>query len=309
MAFRSVRISRPADLSIKHHQLRIVQEEQVVTIPLEDIATITLEDPAIRLSVHVLREAAEQGIVILSCNQKHTPSGIFQSFYSHSRQLTVLHRQLEMSKPYQKRCWQAIVRSKIMNQVICCELIGETAVADQLRSICSSVGSGDPTNREAYAARLYFAGIFDKTFKRRQANDWRNAALNYGYAIIRAGVARAISEYGFIPALGIHHKSELNTFNLADDFFEPFRPLVDLFIMERIQQAEFNNELLEELTPLLKKELTELLHYSIKINQEECSVLHAIDLMVKSFVTASEAADSERLLLPELIPLRRHTYE
>lgn len=307
MAFRSVRFSKPTDLSVRYDQLHIKQGEKELSVPLEDIATITLEDPAIRLSSHVLQKAAEHGIVIIGCDQTRMPSGIYQSYYTHSRQLSVLQMQLQMSKPFRKRCWQSVVQNKIMNQAKCCDLAGLDSTASELRQIADSVGSGNPTNREAYAARIYFMALFSKTFRRRTSSDWRNAALNYGYAILRSGVARSISQYGFIPALGIHHCNELNAFNLVDDLFEPFRPIADYQVYLISEQSDFQFD--HGLTSEMKNTLTRLLHVSIRLNGEECSVLHAIDLMVKSFVTAGRANQTELLRLPELLDLKPHSYE
>ncbi len=305
MAFRSVRISNPTDLSVQNQQLMIKQNGEIIKVPLEDIATITLEDPAIRLSVHVLREASIRGIMVIVCDEQHMPSGILTPFMNHSRQLQVMQLQLGLSKPFLKRIWQKIIRRKIENQARCCELLGETDAATELRTIMDAVGSGDPTNREAVAARIHFIAVFDSKFRRRNPTDWRNAALNYGYAILRAGIARVVTEYGFLPAWGIEHESELNPFNLVDDFLEPYRPIVDLFVVKWEEQDESGHHL----TPPLKSGLTGLLHSSIRMNGEECSVLHSMDLMLKSYVGACRAEDVRQLVLPELIPIKRHSYE
>ncbi len=305
MAFRSVRISNPSALSVKNRQLVVEQAGEKITIPLEDIATITLEDPSIRLSVHVLREASVRNIVVIVCDEKHMPSGLLTPYANHSRQLQVIRMQWEMPRPFQKRIWQRIIRQKIENQARCCALSGDMQTADELREIIGSVGSGDPTNREAVAARIHFRAVFDFTLRRRDPIDKRNGVLNYGYAVLRAALARAVAEYGFIPAIGINHESELNSFNLIDDFLEPYRPLVDLFLAQWL----LHHDISDGLTPSLKSELTGLLHSTILIQKEECSVMHAMDVMLKSFVTACRALDPALLVLPQLIPIQRHRYE
>lgn len=305
MAFRSVRISKPTQLSVRKERL-IINQESRIEVPLEDITTITLEDNNLQLSGNVLRSAAKEGIAVIVCDEKHMPSGVLLPLNRHSRQLSVLKMQMSLSKPFTKRCWQKIVQCKINNQSLCCECIGLADQSSKLREMLTEVFSGDSTNREAVAAQSYFLALFDDAFRRRNDSDWRNSALDYGYAILRAAIARTLVEYGFICALGIHHHSELNPFNLADDFIEPFRPLVDLYVSQLLQRFAPESP---DLLPIHKSELTGLLHCSIQFQGEECSVMHAIDLCIKSFVTACRVEKSELLHLPTLIPLRRHTYE
>lgn len=305
MAFRSVRISQPSILSVKNAQLVVEQSGTIVTIPFEDIATITLEESAVQLSVHVLRTAAAYNVVILVCDEKHLPSGILQSYPRHSRQLQVIRLQLNLSRPFQKRAWQRIVRQKIENQARCCALYGDEQTAKELRDMIPEVGSGDTTHREAVAARIHFHAVFHATLKRRDEHDVRNALLNYGYAVLRAGIARVVAEYGFIPAIGINHENELNSFNLIDDFLEPFRPICDLYVAQKC----LHEGMPASLTPTIKSELTALLHHTMIIQKEECSVLYAMDVMLKSYVSACRAEDAKLLMLPELIALRMHRYE
>ena len=122
--------------------------------------------------------------------------------------------------------WQSIVCAKVVNQASVLRWSGKTVQAATIFKMAERVRSGDPDNVEATAAQRYFPALFGETFVRRN-EDGRNAALNYGYAILRGAVARTLAVYGFLPAFGIHHRSALNAFNLADDLMEPFRPLVD----------------------------------------------------------------------------------
>jgi CRISPR-associated protein Cas1 len=305
MAFRSVRISKPTHLAIRQKRLVIRQQEEF-EVPLEDITTITLEGHELSLTATVLQRAAEEGIVVIVCDDKHLPSGVFLPLNRHSRQLSVINMQLSLSKPFMKRCWQKIIQSKIMNQALCCEYMGLYNEAKMLEELMKEVFSGDATNRESVAAQSYFLAVFDVAFRRRNERDWRNSALNYGYAVLRAAIARTLVEYGFIVSMGIHHHSELNAFNLADDFIEPFRPVVDLYVSKLSRQFSPEDS---DLLPAHKSELTGLLHCTIEFQGEECSVMHAIDLCVKSYVTACRVEKYELLQLPVLIPLRRHTYE
>ncbi|MDZ4212584.1 MAG: type II CRISPR-associated endonuclease Cas1, partial [Methylotenera sp.] len=231
MAWQNLLISRPARLSLKNRQLRCEQDTGEVNLALEDIASIVLESPQITLTSALISACADENIAIITCDETHTPNGLFTSFLPHSRQAGMLRAQVAWSKPFTKRLWQLVIKQKINNQAATLKLCGKEHA--RLTKLATEVDSGDSQNCEAQAARLYFNVLFDgvnhDAFK-RHGEDLPNAALNYGYAIIRAAIARELVQFGFIPALGIHHCSELNAFNLADDLIEPFRPFVDAYV-------------------------------------------------------------------------------
>lgn len=142
--------------------------------------------------------------------------------------------------------------------------------------------------------------MFDKSFNRNYDNIF-NACLDYGYTILRGAIARSIVKYGYIPCLGVHHKSELNNYNLADDFIEPFRPIVDLWIAQNI-------EVDMEFTSAIRTFLVDLLNYDVIIDEKRQSVLNAINVMISSFTTSIQLKDYQKLLVPIIVPLERHTY-
>ena len=162
----------------------------------------------------------------------------------------------------------------------------------ELRAFASAVKSGDPDNRESAAARIYFDSYMPDTT--RQEDNAVNAALNYGYAIMRGAVARSLTSYGFLCAVGIHHRNELNAFNLADDFMEVLRPVVDLWTARNVTNGS-------AFTIKERAELAALLGAPVVINFERQKILRAIDIMCASFSTASAAGDASALKLPELI--------
>jgi len=163
------------------------------------------------------------------------------------------------------------------------------------------VKSGDSENIESQAAAKYFLSIFGDRVVRKDDSDSRNSWLNYGYAILRGCIARTLAVYGFLPLIGIQHHSQLNQFNLADDFIEPFRPIVDLFTAENALHST-------ELTPETKRKIVNLVNYNIKIDGKKYTVSYAIELMVKSF-SSLLMGNRKDLLLPELVPLELHKYE
>lgn len=302
MAFRNIYIANPVALSIHHEQLE-VRTNAIYTIPLEDIATIILENLKSTLTAYTLSKLAQYNIVVYICDEKHLPCGIQQSFNQHSRQLSVIKYQIQASLPFKKRIWQQIVKQKIINQGKCLEYMGKYGQADYLYAIADSVVSGDKDNKEAIAAKYYFKKLYGNTFTREE-DIAINSALNYGYAIIRGAVARGVATYGLQPSLGIWHHSELNAFNLVDDFIEPLRPVVDLWV------ANYYEEIEEELSPSNKESLISLLGHDMQIDNARHTLHNIIDKMVKSYVTAlRQNQPTAKLLLPELIQLQEHQYE
>ena len=154
---------------------------------------------------------------------------------------------------------------------------------------------------EAIAAKGYFSTLYGKGFNRNYDNIY-NAALNYGYSIIRGAIARTIVSYGYMPSIGIHHKSELNNYNLADDFIEPFRPIVDLWV-----KLNINEEI--EFDKYVRANLVNLLNVNVRIQGKLQSVNNAINIMIASYTTAINQKDYKKLELPEVLPLEIHCYE
>ena len=309
MAWQNLLISRPARLSLKNRQLRCEQESGELNLALEDITSIVLESPQITLTSALMAACAYENIAIITCDETHTPNGLLTSFLPHSRQAGMLRTQMAWSKPFTKRLWQLVVKQKITNQAAALKHCGREHA--RLTKLATEVDSGDTKNCEAQAARLYFNVLFEgvshDTF-RRHGDDLPNAALNYGYAILRAAIARELVQFGFIPALGIHHCSELNAFNLADDLIEPFRPFVDAHIC--INGIGLNGDLNDVaqhkehaeggLTLQERASLVQSLQLACVLAGERHTLLHAIHLTVKSLSTASESAKPDKLRLPSM---------
>lgn len=310
MGWRSIIISQPAHLTIHNKQLVIKQEEEH-TVPLEDISAIVLESDQTTLTSYLLREISKEGIVLFTCDEKHIPCGALYSFHQHSRQNKITRSQIDMKQPFAKRCWQKIIQRKILNQSHCLQYLVDTVESSrrddlikhskELLAISKQVDSGDTSNRESWASRVYFSKLLDG--KTRNTEFALNGALNYGYAIFRGALARTLAVYGFIPSLGIHHDNELNSFNLADDFLELYRPLVDLWAMSHIP---FDKTELEKEHRIA---LVSLLHYDLELDGEKHTALRTMESVIGSFSTALLENNYNKLLLPELIPLQQHDYE
>ena len=205
MSWRTVVVSNPARLRIENDQLVIMQEDSV-SLPVEDISTLMIESPQVTLTSALLDRLAQHDTLLLVCDKHHLPSMACLPFAGHSRLLGVQRLQLGMSEPFHKRCWQRIARRKIENQARCLELLGRPQAA-KVRALVDEVKSGDPGNIESVAAREHFQAAFGPEFERGHDNP-TNSALNYGYAVLRASVARALTLHGFLPAHGLHHHSE-----------------------------------------------------------------------------------------------------
>jgi len=262
------------------------------TIPLEDIGVLILESHAISLTTALLDACIGNKIAVIVCDAAHIPSSVLLGYQQHSRQLQVVEAQLAWTEPFKKRLWQRIIKQKIDNQKTVFEKITNTE-SDKLSQYKNSVNSGDTLGREASAARLYFGELLPNQVSRSH-DHLINSRLNYGYAILRAALARSIVAYGFISSLGINHKSELNNFNLADDLIEPYRPFVDKFVFENSDATN------TELTKENRIELVNILTSPVILEGCEYTLLHALELTAKSLVTASKANDSELLIIPNL---------
>jgi CRISPR-associated protein Cas1 len=292
-------ISRPARLRREHFSLAIDQE-QTAFVPFEDIAVIVLDHREITLTHPVLSACAEYGIGLYATGSNHQPSGVFLPFLAHSRTTRMMRRQLDIARPLAKQVWASIVRRKIENQAACLRHCGRDGT-DRLHSYARRVRSGDPDNLEAQAAAFYFAQLYGRDFHRDEAR-WTNAALDYGYAVLRGAIARGLVAHGLHPTIGLFHDSEQNAFNLADDLIEPFRPLVDLHVTMHPAATE------GDLIPEEKSALVALLNADVAMPQGRMAALSAIEYTVESLVRVFEEADNT-LQLPVIIGLQAHRLE
>ena len=303
MTWRSLLISRPAKLSLQQQHL-LIQQEESIPVPLEDIAVIVVESREVVITTPLLSACAQNGITLLTCDEQFLPCGQWLPFAQYHRSLKILRQQMNMTQPQKKQLWQQIVKQKIRNQAWMLDYSGHDIASGRLNALADEVKSGDKGYAEGQAAALYFPLLFGDAFT-RSSESGINACLNYGYSIIRSAVARALVQYGFLPALGLHHRSELNPFNLADDFIEPYRPIVDLLAYEHLSSGSLK----DTLTPEFKRKLIELLCHQILLDKQKYSVLSAIDRTIQSFQTALSENNPKLLKLPQMLPLKVHTYE
>ena len=303
MVWRSVVISQPAKLKREHFSL-VIEQAQSARVPFEDIAVIVLNNREITITHPVLSACAEYGVALYSTGDNHQPNGVFLPFLSHSRVTRMMRLQLDIDKPQTKRAWAIVVKVKISNQAICLRL-AQKGDFERLESYASRVRSGDTENKEAQASSYYFPQLFGKGFNRAQ-DCWVNAMLDYGYAIIRGAITRALVAHGFQPNIGLFHRSEQNAFNLADDVIEPYRALVDLHVFSAINP---HADAKAELSPRDKTSLVALLNADMQMPRGNMSVLASIEQATESLLRLYEGGNESVLELPTLIGLQQHEFE
>lgn len=294
MPKRTICIQSSARISVEKGSLIVKLDRSTARIPLEDIWVLIVESHNVQITSHALAEITDAGIGTMICGRNHMPNGLLLPLGAHSRHAAIVEDQLLMSKPLKKRLWQRIVQTKISNQAAALDLLGLEG-ADRLYEIARHVLSGDTDNREAVAASLYFDRLIEDGTRRSSGIA---AALDYGYAVVRAGIARTAVSGGWLVSRGIHHCNDLNAFNLVDDFIEPFRPVADLIAYKA---APFGGDLEHE----TKKALCEVFEYEVMLDGQVCCVQSAITAMFASFRQAVLEDDASLLLLPSVLPLQR----
>jgi CRISP-associated protein Cas1 len=261
-------------------------------MPLEDVAYIVVDARDTTFTSSLASACMAAGTVIVFSDERHMPSGLALPFHAHHRQAEIAQLQINLTQPLKKRIWQVMVQRKIENQAACLQLVGRPNPA--VAAMAKLVGSGDPENIEARAARAYWSSLFDD-FTRANESDLRNKMLNYGYAILRSGVARALVASGLLPCFGIFHASVTNPFNLADDLLEPFRPNVDRMVFDLSENGVRKQG---DLTPSEKRQLATLLTTDIRMADQNMSLLSACETAAASLVRTMEKNSAGFLQLP-----------
>jgi len=198
-------------------------------VPIDDIATVIVSAQGAMLSTNLLARLSENGASVVTIGPDFTPSMVMLPCSGHHDQGRRMRAQADAGKPVRKRLWAQLVRAKILAQAAVLDRKG--VGKKRLHRLANEVKSGDPDNREAIAAQLYWPTLFNDKFRRDRNEPGTNAMLNYGYAVLRSCVARAIVSAGLHPSLSLHHISNADAYCLADDLMEPFRPAVDLVVV------------------------------------------------------------------------------
>jgi CRISPR-associated protein Cas1 len=296
MIKRTLYFENPCYLKKKDKQLIVEypdKEKEPRTVPVEDVGMLVLDSQQITLSHGLLMDLMENNAAIVSCDHKHLPYGLMLPMTQHHAFTEKMYAQLESTEPLRKNLWQQTVVAKINNQAAVLKSVG---IATQNMDYWSSkVKSGDPDNYEARAAAYYWDNLFEQydIFRRHRFGDAPNNLLNYGYAILRAIVARALVGSGLFTALGIHHKNKYNPYCLADDIMEPYRPYTDALVLEIIKE----NTEVDELTTALKAKLLGIATVDIQIDKQTSPLMVGVQRTTASLRKCFEG-ESRKIIYP-----------
>jgi CRISPR-associated protein Cas1 len=308
MIKRTLYFSNPAYLSCKLGQLIVrlpevennssltdsFKKEAFASIPIEDIGIVMLDNQQIIITQGLIQNLLENNVAIVSCDSRRHPTGLMLPLEGNTIQSERYKSQIEASEPLKKNLWKQTVKSKILNQAALLKTQG--IQIDNMLHWADSVKSGDPNNYEARAAAYYWVNLFGqycKFFTREREGIPPNNLLNYGYAILRAIVARALVGSGLLPTLGIHHHNRYNAFCLADDIMEPYRPFVDVLVLDIVQSADDYSQL----NPKLKAKLIGIASSDIMIGSENSPLMVGVARTTTSLVYCFEGVQ-RNLLYP-----------
>lgn len=295
MIKRTLYFGNPAYLKTRQEQLLVELEDdgEVKTIPIEDIGLIVLDNQQITITQSVLAKLLCNNTAVVTCDQTHHPVGLLLNLDGHTLQSQKFKAQIEATVPLKKQLWQQTVSAKIWNQA---QLL-KTQREDPkfLMELSRNVKSGDSENAEATAASHYWKKVFPDflSFKREREGKPPNNLLNYGYAILRAIVARSLVGSGLLPTLGIFHRNQYNAYCLADDIMEPYRPYVDKVVCEIIRM---NGQFLE-LGPGFKKQLLGIPAMDVVIGDQKSPLMNAVQRTSASLVKCFEGSQ-RKILYP-----------
>lgn len=279
MAFRVVLIENEVAIKVKLNNLIITKSGDDIWIPLDDISMIVIDNLSSNLSTRLMCQLSEQGIGVMICNQQHLPTGFYSSYDNHSRASKVIGFQIEKNREYYDNLWTDIVKVKIENQAKAYYMMVEDLDgAHKIADFSKEITSGDKSNREAHAAKVYFNQLMGTSFSRGNEDILLNSGLDYGYAVLRGYIARACVGYGLNTQIGIHHKSEYNRFNLVDDLMEPLRPLVDIVAYKNMKDAVY-------FTPEHRRSLVNILNMKIFYRNKKMFVCNMIENYIEQFAS------------------------
>lgn len=294
MGYRQVIIKKSEKLHFKDKQLIIDKDNQSTKIPLEDINYILIEDSSTILTTRLLAELGKNAISLIVCDERFDPTSIMYPYNYHFKQLDVFTHQLEIDDSIKNEFWNQIVKRKIENSIRVLEMTSkEEFPISKLNEYINEVIDGDSKNREGLAAKIYFRSIFGSDFIRFY-DDNINAALNYGYTILASAIIRNLAVYGLNTYLGIHHNSKINNFNLAYDFLEPYRSVIDKFVYDN------KDDIVLPLSFEFRKKLINLLNKEVLHQNKKYTIEYSISLLIKSYIKSFSTGEI-KLDLPTII--------
>lgn len=309
MIKRTLCFSNPAYLSLRNAQLVIklpevekadvsdsFKREATTAIPIEDIGVVVLDNKQITITQGVLEALLENNCAVITCDSSHLPVGLMLPLCGNTTQNERFRCQLDASLPLKKQLWQQTVQYKIRNQAAVLQMT-HGSVARNMLAWAADVKSGDSDNLEARAAVFYWRNLFADipNFTREREGVAPNNLLNYGYAILRAVVARGLVASGLLPTLGIHHHNRYNAYCLADDIMEPYRPYVDALVVKLRQRGAVGDELSID----LKRELLQIPTLDVTIGGKRSPLMVAVGQTTASLYRCFNG-EQRKITYPEM---------
>ncbi len=293
MSFRTILIDKPAKLYLDLNNI-VIHCEEKYWINLDEINTIVIDDLRCNITLRLLSTLCEKGINVVITDNSHMPIGSIETLYNHSRSSKNIKNQISWDNNNKNILWTIIVKQKIKNQIYTLINHNKKDKVEMLMTFFNDVKINDITNREGLVSRIYFKELFGSDFKRFN-EDLINSALNYSYQIIRSKISQEIINFGYIPAIGINHKSEYNHFNLSDDLIEVYRPIIDYFIYKLLEENEYSY-----FSSDFKEKLVNILNEFIKIDNKEYKIHNSIIVYLQSVFSCLLVGKFDKLKLPEL---------
>lgn len=277
MIKRTIHIGSPCTLRRREKQLVVQYPKELgiddKTVPIEDIGVLILDHERVVVTQMLLAALLANNVAVITCNEQHMPTGLLLNLDGHTTQSEIFRAQIEASEPLRKNLWMQCVQAKLRNQAAVLDQIG--VGGDALREFARNVRSGDPDNLEARGAAYYWRHVFPGhlNFVRHRNGDPPNNLLNYGYAILRAVVARSLVGSGLLPTYGIHHRNKYNAYCLADDIMEPYRPWVDESVLDLLVKERVDPK---EVTTSIKGHLLKVPAKDVRIDGQRSPLLVAV---------------------------------
>lgn len=282
MSFRVVLIENEVDVKVQLDNLILNTYEGEVCISIDDISIIVLDNLRIRLTTRMMSILANNNVGVIICDTKHMPIGFYSSYDNHSRVSKKIGFQIKQESSFYDEFWCEIIDAKIKNQSQVLEKLNfSKEKIDKIKELKMEIEVGDITNREAHAAKIYFNEMMGTSFSRGNEDLLINSGLDYGYAIIRSYIARVLVGYGLNSQLGIHHRSEYNRFNLVDDLIEPWRPIVDFYVFEILNDDDYFR--VEH-----RRMLVNMLNHKIVYSDKKMFLCNAIEEYVSQYSSLLE---------------------
>lgn len=278
MKYRNILVNDSTYLYLKNNHLCFKNKEVEDKIFIPEINSVILNNPFTSITAQLISKLIENDVTIIHCNLKRLPIGITTNYYTQNTNYENLNKQMNWSPVFKKNLWKKIIENKITNQYRVLEYVTkDELILEKMLNYSKTVLSGDNSNREAAAAKLFFNTMYGDLY-RRFDDDIINAVQNYGYKIVMSKITTELCRHGIIPFLGIHHKGKSNQYNLSYDLIEPFRPIIDYYIWVNIDS--FSNILNYE----MKKDIVSLTFENVLYKDKIYSIQSAIKSYINDFV-------------------------